>query len=84
MIVWPQVVISWQVFSELHYINFITLPQEIASIDADTTSTAHDGTVNRQPEEAVSSTTENDYSVMSAAEGYEDGGSYAGVEGITN
>ena len=38
-------------------------------MDADTTSTVDDGMVNRQPEEAVSSTTEDERPVMSAAEG---------------
>jgi len=38
-------------------------------MDADTTSTVDDGIVNRQPEEAVSSTTEDEHPVMSAAEG---------------
>lgn len=38
-------------------------------MDADTTSTVDDETVNRQPEEAVSSTTEDERPIMSAAEG---------------
>ena len=38
-------------------------------MDADTTSTVDDGMVNRQPEEAVSSTTEDEYPVMYTAEG---------------
>ena len=55
------------------------MPQEIASMDADTTSAGTDVTVNRQSEEAVSSTTEGDHP---ASEAYEDGGSgYAGNEG---
>ncbi|CAH3018464.1 unnamed protein product, partial [Porites evermanni] len=52
---------------------------EIASMDADTTSAGTDVTVNRQSEEAVSSTTEGDHP---ASEAYEEGGSgYAGNEG---
>lgn len=42
-------------------------------MDADTTSTVDDGMTNRQPEEAVSSTTEDDRPMMHAAEGHEDG-----------
>ena len=38
-------------------------------MDADTTSTVDDGMVDRQIEEAVSSTTEDERPVMSAAEG---------------
>lgn len=38
-------------------------------MDTDTTSTVDDGMVNRQPEEAVSSTTEDERPVMSVAEG---------------
>lgn len=50
--------------------------QEIASMDADTTSALDDRSVNGQPDEAVSSTTEN------AAEGYEAGpGDHPGSEG---
>ena len=48
------------------------MPQEIASMDADTTSAETDVTVNRQSEEAVSSTTEGDHP---ASEAYEEGGS---------
>lgn len=52
---------------------------EIASMDADTTTAGTDVTVNRQSEEAVSSTTEGDHP---ASEAYEEGGSgYAGNEG---
>ena len=48
-------------------------------MDADTTSAGTDVTVNRQSEEAVSSTTEGDHP---ASEAYEEGGSgYAGNEG---
>lgn len=48
-------------------------------MDADTTSAETDVTVNRQSEEAVSSTTEGDHP---ASEAYEEGGSgYAGNEG---
>ena len=43
--------------------------QEIESMDADTTSTVDDEMVNRQLEEAVSSTTEDERPAMSAAEG---------------
>ncbi|XP_078345829.1 uncharacterized protein LOC144631294 isoform X2 [Oculina patagonica] len=57
--------------------------KEIESMDADTTSTVDDGMANRQPEEAVSSTTEDERPVMSAAEGYEAGvdADYNGNEG---
>ena len=48
-------------------------------MDADTTSAETDVTVNRQSEEAVSSTTEGDHP---ASEAHEEGGSgYAGNEG---
>lgn len=40
-------------------------------MDADTTSTVNDGMVNRQSEEAVSSTTEDERPIMYPAEGYE-------------
>ena len=55
--------------------------QEIASMDADTTSAPDDGSGNRQPEEAVSSTTEDNHPVVSAADGYEVEGDYYGNEG---
>ena len=55
--------------------------QEIASMDADTTSVADDVSVNRQPEEAVSSTTEDEHPKISAAEGYEQEEDYTGNEG---
>lgn len=42
-------------------------------MDADTTSTVDDGIANRQPEEAVSSTTEDERPMISAAEGHEAG-----------
>ena len=45
--------------------------QEIESMDADTTSTVDDRMVHTQPEEPVSSTTEDERPMMSAAEGYE-------------
>ena len=51
-------------------------------MDADTTSAPDDGSGNRQPEEAVSSTTEDDRPVVSAADGYEVEGDYYGNEGI--
>ena len=48
-------------------------------MDADTTTAGTDVAVNRQSEEAVSSTTEGDHP---ASEAYEEGGSgYAGNEG---
>lgn len=50
---------------------------EIASIDADTASTADDGSVNRQPEEAVSSTTGDEQPAISSADGYEQGEDYS-------
>ena len=40
-------------------------------MDADTTSTVNDGMVNRQSEEAVSSTTEDERPMTHPAEGYE-------------
>ena len=51
-------------------------------MDADTTSAADDVSVNRQPEEAVSSTTEDEHPGISAAEGYEQGEDHTGNEGI--
>ena len=52
-------------------------------MDADTTSTVDDETVNRQLEEAVSSTTEDERPVISAAEGSDAwlGPDYNGNEG---
>lgn len=52
-------------------------------MDADTTSSVDDGMANRQPEEAVSSTTEDERPMVSAAEGCEAGvdADYNGNEG---
>ena len=50
-------------------------------MDADTTSAADNSTVNRQSEEAVSSTTEGDRPMMYVTEGYEDRENYISKEG---
>lgn len=59
------------------------LLQEIESMDADTTSTVDDRMVHTQPEEPVSSTTEDERPMMPAAEGYEGAvdADYKGNEG---
>ena len=65
------------------FITFVmnSFAQEIASMDADTTSAADNSTVNRQSEEAVSSTTEGDRPMMYVTEGYEDRENYISKEG---
>ena len=50
-------------------------------MDADTTSAADNSTVNRQTEEAVSSTTEGDRPMMSFTAGDEDGENSISIEG---
>lgn len=55
-------------------------------MDADTTSTVDDGMTHRQPEDAVSSTTEDERPVMSVAEGSDTWveADYKGNEGTCN
>lgn len=55
-------------------------------MDADTTSTVDDAIMNRQPEDAVSSTTEDERPVMSVAEGSDTwvDADYKGNEGSCN